>query len=875
MTENRRIALNVVATYGRSLYALALGLFTSRWALMALGEVDFGLYGVVGSLVAFIAYFNGVVGSSIGRFYALCVGEQRTDPAGGLAKCRMWFTTAVVLNTVIPLALMVVGYPAGKWVILHFLTVPADRLVTCVWVWRFVCLSCFLGMASLPFNAMYMAKQRIASLTVYSFATTTCNAVFLYYMVTHPGVWLGRYAAWQCLLGVLPNLMIMLQACWQFPECRVVRRHLWRWANVRALGNFAFWNAWGTLGAMLRDQGGAVVVNRCFGPTVNAGLAIGTSLSLHANAFSGSLIGAFSPAICNAWGEGAFDRARRLAYRTCKFCTLGMLVFAIPVALEISELLALWLGTPPRFAAEFCLFILTMNVIDKLSVGHMLVVNAQGRIALYQAFLGTSLVLALPLAVALIAMGCGPLSVGWAMVATMAVCSLGRVWFARRLVGMSAGYWVRRVSFPIGLASVAAAAVGLVPRLYVAPSFGRICVTTAASVLTLVVLSGLFVLDPEERGWIVSWIRKRLGLSRHDRCTGCGACVAACERKAMSMEEDSEGFRRPQIDRSKCVKCGVCERVCPLKVTSPTRTPLDVLAVRANDVAVRLASSSGGVFPLLARAVLTRGGVVVGAVWSPDGRSVRHVVVEDVPGLRALQGSKYLQSDVVEAYGKVRDCLTAGREVLFSGTPCQVAAVRALVGQPEHLSLVEVVCHGVPSARAWRAYLDSRAKGRSVERICLRDKAHGGWRHYEVSLRFSREKGPGSGGEPCYRSRFEDDPFMLSFVRNLCLRPSCHACEQRGFRSGADLTLGDFWGIEKVCPALDDDRGVSLVAALSARGVRMLREISQETESVPCSLAQAVAENPSLVEDGLVHPKRRKFLRRVSPETIDEIGRWR
>ena len=168
MTQNRRIALNILATYGRSLYALAIGLFCGRWALMALGEVDYGLIGVVGGMTAFVSFINSLMAASVGRFYAVSVGAA--NRAGhvkeGFEQCRIWFNTAFSIHTVVPLVLIAIGYPIGDWAVRHFLTIPPDRISACVWVWRFTCFSCFVGMFNVPFSAMYGAKQEIASLAV-------------------------------------------------------------------------------------------------------------------------------------------------------------------------------------------------------------------------------------------------------------------------------------------------------------------------------------------------------------------------------------------------------------------------------------------------------------------------------------------------------------------------------------------------------------------------------------------------------------------------------------------------------------------------------------------------------------------------------------
>ena len=182
MTENRRIFLNIIATYGRSLFALACGLFTGRWLLMSLGEVDYGLISVVGALTGFIGFISGLIAAAVGRFYTFSIGQARVMGAAGLEECRKWFNTAFLLHSVIPLAMLIIGYPIGDYAIRHaWLNIPPDRVEACLWVFRFSCLSGFLGLVTVPFNAMYGAKQYIAELTVYSFVTTTLNVCFLYY----------------------------------------------------------------------------------------------------------------------------------------------------------------------------------------------------------------------------------------------------------------------------------------------------------------------------------------------------------------------------------------------------------------------------------------------------------------------------------------------------------------------------------------------------------------------------------------------------------------------------------------------------------------------------------------------------------------------
>lgn len=482
---------------------------------MALGQVDYGLMGLVGGLTAFISFFNARFAGAIGRFYALSVGKQSVDREAGLEACRMWFTTAVMIHTILPVILMMIGYPIGEWAVRHYLTIPPDRIEACVWVWRFVCVSCFLSMVSVPTNAMYTAHQYIAELTIYSFVTTTLNACFLYYMVTHPGIWLTKFAFWQLLLGLAPSLIISLRAFKLFPECRFLLKYMNCWANIKTLGSYIIWTCIGTFGGMLRSQGVAILVNKMFGPRMNASVSVGISLSGHTNTLSGSLTGAFSPAIFNAWGAGRYDEARAMAYRVCKMAVLCMLIFSIPLCLEVDEVLRLWLKNPPEYAAKFCLFVMASAVIDKTAVGHMYLVNAKGQVARYQTVLGASLILTLPIAYLFIRFGWGMTGVGAALVVGMMGCAWGRVWFARKLVGLSARYWLRRIFLPLILVTGISFAAGMLPRMFMSQSFARICVTTMFVEMVLIPISWFFLLDFYEREFIRGKFFARIPFLNH------------------------------------------------------------------------------------------------------------------------------------------------------------------------------------------------------------------------------------------------------------------------------------------------------------------------------------------------------------------------
>ena len=508
MSPNRRIFLNIVATYGRSLYALVIGLFCGRWTLMALGEVDYGLLGVVGGLTAFISFLNGVMASGVGRFYAVSVGEAKKDAAGGLEKCREWFTTAVVIHTVLPVVLMVIGYPIGEWAVRHFLTIPPDRIESCVWVWRFTCISCFVGMASVPYHAMYGAKQEIAELTIYSFATTTLNFCFLYYAINNPDEWLSKFAFWGCLLSVVPSLIITCRSIYKYEECRFRRVYVRCWGNVKNMMSYSGWLFIGALGDLLSAQGMNVLVNKYFGPRLNAAQNVSNTVSGHCTTLSGSVLGAFWPAIMNAYGARDFTYMRKMAYLVCKLAPMFIMLFAIPLSLEIDEVLLLWLKNPPACAAGLCILALVVLVGDRSSFGFAIAMHATGEIARYQIVVGGVYLLALPLAWCFFAHGMSVYALGYAMIISRGACAVMRMVMARRKTGLSVRYWFSNIAMPLLAVLAITLAIGALPRFFMAHSFMRICVTTLLCVGVLTGSSWFFVLNKSERNFAMERLRK-------------------------------------------------------------------------------------------------------------------------------------------------------------------------------------------------------------------------------------------------------------------------------------------------------------------------------------------------------------------------------
>ena len=357
-------------------------------------------------------------------------------------------------------------------------------------------------------------------------------------------------------------------------------------------------------------------------------------------------------------------------------------------------------------------------------------------------------------------------------------------------------------------------------------------------------------------------------------CSSCSACANICARGAISMRLDSEGFYRPVIDAEKCVQCGACEKVCPwTNAVSNPNLASDVpqtVAVFAKDESVRMESSSGGIFSVLAEKILDDGGVVVGvAQLSPT--KFGHIVVDNKADLAKLRGSKYVQADAGLVYREVRSLLKNGKKVLFSGTPCQVAALYAVLGRAAtsaDLTTVDIVCHGTPSVKVFEKYIAEIEKDKSAHVLStrFRDKRNG-WRLFSMTSSLNTISGD------CFQisETLREDKFMRVFLQNICLNTSCADCKYGKLPRVADITLGDYWNIAYVHPKIDDNKGTSVVLLNTEHGKALFESVTDKVVQCDSTVEKAIAGNPCIIRSSKQHPKRTEFFANLDKYTIDEL----
>lgn len=352
------------------------------------------------------------------------------------------------------------------------------------------------------------------------------------------------------------------------------------------------------------------------------------------------------------------------------------------------------------------------------------------------------------------------------------------------------------------------------------------------------------------------------------KCCGCSACANICPKNCISMKPNEDGFLYPITNVVECVACGLCEKICPViqsKKQSTNGTILAAFGGNTKDEQLRENSSSGGIFGMLAKILFAENGVVVGAAFSDDFYSVRHTCIEIKDELYRLQGSKYLQSEINYSYKKVKEFLLRGRKVLFTGTPCQVAGLKAYLGKEyDNLFTQDVICHGTPSPMIWKKYVQYRelVSGGTVQRMSFRHKKYG-WKTYSVFFGFSKNTE--------YVKKLSIDPYMQVFLRDIDLRPSCYDCAFKNGTSGSDITLADYWGVQDEDPELDDDKGTSLIIIHTPKGFEIFKKIQTKLNCKSIDLEKAIKHNPSYYESAHLPKKREKFFEEVRNGQIDSV----
>ncbi len=335
-----------------------------------------------------------------------------------------------------------------------------------------------------------------------------------------------------------------------------------------------------------------------------------------------------------------------------------------------------------------------------------------------------------------------------------------------------------------------------------------------------------------------------IDLNRRAECTSCGACVNVCPKKAISLLPDESGFLYPYIDGDKCVDCSLCNTVCQMDLKSAREKNEQTFYALINKNKNHLkVSSSGGAFLAVAEYVFNKGGVVVGCAFNEEQKAIHVITYNLEECIDRLCGSKYVQSETQNTYSDVKNFLGYGKLVLYVGTPCQIEGLLLfLKNKPKNLITMDLICHGVSSPLLWKKhkdYLENKVHAK-INKYRFRGKEKNGWALYYYYYYYG-------GKNRCKHGPSLLDRYYTDFLKGVNYRESCYQCRYANLDRVGDITIGDFWGVQKHIDGVDPHDGISLIVINSQRGNEIIKEISDKVTLIQVTKENSIEDNHNLV----------------------------
>ena len=507
MSGKKRIILNTAVTYVRTIFAAVVAIFTARWVLNALGAEDYGLYGLVGSILIFITFLNNVLAGAVARYLAYSIGKNNAE------ELNRWFSASLIIHIIIPIGLVLIGIVVGTIGIRYYLNISPDNIKTACYVYYISLTAAAVPMILAPFKGLLLAKQDIRIQSCIEICQSLVHLLLVYLLTRINSTnLLIIYALFMAGEIILFNIASALTAKLRYEDikiklypAKVIKPY------VKEILLFSTWKSLVGFGNICYNQGQSIVLNLFFGTRMNASYSIASNLSAQSSSISTSMMMAVTPEITLREGAGSREAMRSLSIKASKYSVWLIAIIAVPLYLQVDNLLHVWLINPPEFTALLCRYILVAMIIERVAIGQESALNACGNIKHFQISIGLSLVIGVVLTYSLLAVFKSPAMIGLAMVLTQVLASIIRVYYGRRIAGVKVSEWLKDAIIPniLTISLTYIIAISIDKCLDLSPWADLITISFTTTSL-FVVFGWFFILDSSIKSIIAERVKRTL-----------------------------------------------------------------------------------------------------------------------------------------------------------------------------------------------------------------------------------------------------------------------------------------------------------------------------------------------------------------------------
>lgn len=497
--NNKRIAKNTLLLYFRMFFIMAVTLYTSRIILNELGVEDFGIYNVIGGMIAMFGFLNSAMASATQRYLIFELGK------GDIQQLSKVFATSVVIHAFIGIIILILGETIGLWFVSNKLVIPTERMDAALWAYQFSIFTAIVMIISVPFNAIIISHERMSAFAYISVLEVSLKLAIVFVLGFFDFDKLKLYAMLMFSMQLLIQFVYRCYCRKHFDETRmkfILERKLFK-----DMLSFASWSLVGNCAAIFFTQGVNILLNLFFGPVVNAARGVAVQVQGAVNQFSISFQTALNPQITKSYAMQNFEYMHSLIYRSSKFTFFLLFIISLPVIIEAPMILGVWLKIVPEYTVVFVRIILCITIIDAIANPLMISASATGKVKLYQSVIGGVLLSILPISYIALKLGYPPVSVFLVHLAISIIAFIVRLFIIRSLIQFSVGNYIKKVLSKVFLVIILSLPIPLLLKSVLADNLINTIIVGICSMLIVMICAYIIGLTKVERMFVADRLR--------------------------------------------------------------------------------------------------------------------------------------------------------------------------------------------------------------------------------------------------------------------------------------------------------------------------------------------------------------------------------